>query len=71
LKKWGLKYMGSITVYSHLQACGILNDHWEGCFRYQELIAYTDTVWKRREQENYWTGTIVVRNNNQSIKAPR
>ena len=51
LKKRGLKYMGSVTVYSHLQACGIINDHWEGCFRYQELVACIDTVRKRREQE--------------------
>lgn len=47
LKKRGLKYMGSVTVYAHLQACGIINDHWEGCFRYQELISGTDTVRKR------------------------
>ena len=52
LKKRGLKYMGSVTVYSHLQACGIINDHGEGCFRYQELIAVSDAVRKRREQEN-------------------
>lgn len=39
LKKRGLKYMGSITVYSHLQACGIINDHCENCFRYKELIS--------------------------------
>ena len=51
LKKRGLKYMGSVTVYSHLQACGIINDHWEGCFRYQELISCTDSIRKRREQE--------------------
>lgn len=51
LKRRGLKYMGSVTVYSHLQACGIINDHWEGCFRYQELIACTNAVPKRREQE--------------------
>lgn len=51
LKKRGLKYMGSVTVYSHLQACGIINDHWEGCFRYRELLSYTDSVRKRREQE--------------------
>ena len=44
LKKRGLKYMGSVTVYSHLQACGIINDHCEGCFRYQELISCTDTL---------------------------
>ena len=52
LKKRGLKYMGSVTVYSHLQACGIINDHWEGCFRYQELLACADVARKRREQEN-------------------
>ena len=52
LKKRGLKYMGPVTVYSHLQACGIINDHWEGCFRYQKLIACTDVVQKRREREN-------------------
>ena len=51
LKKRGLKYMGSVTVYSHLQACGIINDHWEGCFRYGELISCTNSTRKRREQE--------------------
>ncbi len=43
LKKRGLKYMGSVTVYAHLQACGIINDHWEGCFRYQELVSEGNT----------------------------
>lgn len=49
LKKRGLKYMGSITVYSHLQACGIINDHNETCFRYAELLSETDTVRKRKD----------------------
>ena len=52
LKKRGLKYMGSVTAYSHLQACGIINDHWEGCFRYKELISCTNSIRKRREQED-------------------
>ncbi|HJA13065.1 MAG TPA: DNA-3-methyladenine glycosylase I [Candidatus Mediterraneibacter merdipullorum] len=51
LKKRGLKYMGSITVYSHLQACGVINDHNETCFRYRELLDETDPVRKRREKE--------------------
>lgn len=38
LKKRGFKYLGSITVYSHLQACGIINDHDIHCFRYQQVI---------------------------------
>lgn len=34
LKKRGMKFMGSITVYSFLQAVGIVNDHDMQCFRY-------------------------------------
>ncbi|MBS5063703.1 MAG: DNA-3-methyladenine glycosylase I [Hungatella hathewayi] len=37
LKKRGFKYLGSITVYSHLQACGMINDHEESCFLYRQL----------------------------------
>ncbi|HIX63218.1 MAG TPA: DNA-3-methyladenine glycosylase I [Candidatus Mediterraneibacter colneyensis] len=51
LKSRGMKYMGSITVYAHLQACGIINDHLDSCYRYQELLAVTDTVCKRRDHE--------------------
>ena len=38
LKKRGLKYIGSVTVYAHLQACGIINDHVKKCNCYQRLI---------------------------------
>lgn len=38
LKKRGFKYLGSITVYSHLQACGLINDHEERCYKYQQII---------------------------------
>jgi len=31
LKKRGFKYLGTVTVYSHLQACGIINDHGSDC----------------------------------------
>ena len=51
LKKRGLKYMGSVTVYSHLQACGMINDHLESCFRYGEHLDVTDAVRKRRDHE--------------------
>ena len=51
LKKRGMKYMGSVTVYSHLQACGIINDHQESCFRYSEILRMTDPVNKRRDNE--------------------
>ncbi|HJA94749.1 MAG TPA: DNA-3-methyladenine glycosylase I [Candidatus Eisenbergiella merdipullorum] len=42
LKKRGFKYLGSVTVYSHLQACGIINDHSPDCFRYRELLDMAD-----------------------------
>ena len=38
LKKRGMKYLGSITVYSHLQASGIINDHIKECECFQRLI---------------------------------
>lgn len=30
----GMKYVGSITIYSYLQAIGIVNDHDTSCFKY-------------------------------------
>jgi DNA-3-methyladenine glycosylase I len=35
LKKRGFKFLGSIIIYSHLQATGIVNDHLVSCFRYK------------------------------------
>lgn len=32
LRKRGMKYMGSVTVYSYLQAIGLVNDHELCCF---------------------------------------
>ena len=34
LKKRGIKYAGSVTIYSFLQAVGVINSHEEGCFLY-------------------------------------
>jgi DNA-3-methyladenine glycosylase I len=36
MKKRGFKFLGSIIIYSHLQATGIVNDHLTTCFRYRE-----------------------------------
>lgn len=44
LKKRGFKYLGSVTVFSHLQACGIINDHEPDCWMYQSLLAQSDIV---------------------------
>jgi DNA-3-methyladenine glycosylase I len=37
MKQRGFKFLGSIIMYSHIQATGIVNDHLTGCFRYREL----------------------------------
>lgn len=37
LKKRGFKFLGSTTIYAHMQATGLVNDHLVDCFRYQEL----------------------------------
>ena len=34
LKKRGMKYVGTIIIYSYLQSIGIINDHEKECFRY-------------------------------------
>lgn len=38
MKKRGMRYVGSVTIYSFLQAAGLVNDHEKGCYRYDELI---------------------------------
>lgn len=37
LKKRGFKFVGSTTIYAHLQAAGLVNDHVEECFRNHEI----------------------------------
>lgn len=39
LKKRGMKYVGSVTIYAYLQGVGMVNDHETGCFRHNELIS--------------------------------
>lgn len=48
LKKRGFKFMGSITIYSHLQAAGIINDHDKNCPRYEYINSNYPTVKKKR-----------------------
>ena len=38
LKKRGFKFVGSTTIYAHMQAIGLVNDHTIDCFRYKELL---------------------------------
>lgn len=34
LKKRGMKYVGTVIIYSYLQAIGVVDDHEKGCFKY-------------------------------------
>ena len=51
LKRRGFKYLGTVTVYSHLQACGIVNDHACDCPCYARINAVHPTVRKRPDRE--------------------
>ncbi len=35
LKKRGFKFLGPTTLYAHMQAIGMVNDHTVSCFRYR------------------------------------
>ena len=48
LKEYGFKYLGTVTVYAHLQACGIVNDRAEECPCYQKINTNYQTIRKRR-----------------------
>nr|WP_308536215.1 DNA-3-methyladenine glycosylase I [uncultured Prevotella sp.] len=36
MKKRGFKYVGTVIIYSYLQAIGIIDDHFEYCFKYHD-----------------------------------
>ena len=38
LKKIGFKFVGSTTIYSFMQAIGMVNDHIVDCFVYKEIL---------------------------------
>jgi len=51
LKKRGFCFLGPITVYSHLQACGIINDHSADCALFARINKTYPTVRKSRDHE--------------------
>lgn len=38
LKKRGFNFVGSTICYAFMQAAGMVNDHFEDCFRYKEIL---------------------------------
>lgn len=51
LKRRGFKFLGTVTVYSHLQAAGLINDHDKHCPRYQYINNHFPTIVKHRDKE--------------------
>ncbi|WMN59391.1 DNA-3-methyladenine glycosylase I [Pseudoalteromonas xiamenensis] len=53
LKKRGFKFLGSTTVYAHMQACGMINDHHDDCFKKNEVIAgYDEAAFQKLENKS-------------------
>lgn len=46
LKKRGFKFAGSVIVYAHMQATGMVNDHTVDCFRHQEIKQLSEELRK-------------------------
>ncbi len=53
LKKRGFLYLGAITVYAHLQAAGIINDHDTDCPCREKIISAWPCVRMERRGEKF------------------
>lgn len=51
LKKRGFRFVGAVTIYSHLQACGVINDHAGDCPCYRKINAAHPTVKRAPDRE--------------------
>jgi DNA-3-methyladenine glycosylase I len=47
MKKRWFSFVWSTTIYAHLQAIGVINDHLISCFRYKEISF-------NKESDTYW-----------------
>ena len=57
LRRLGMKYVGSTTMYLYLQTCGLVNDHGEDCPRFGFINGRYPTVLKRRDHEGEMQST--------------
>ena len=48
LKKRGFSFVGSTIMYAHMQAVGMVNDHWLECFRSAKLAGKLPRPRKKR-----------------------
>ena len=52
LKQAGFKFVGPITIYSHLQSVGLIHDHDKNCPRYKAILGKHNFVTQPRDREN-------------------
>ncbi|HEY2736290.1 MAG TPA: DNA-3-methyladenine glycosylase I, partial [Polyangiales bacterium] len=48
LKKRGFSFVGSTIMYAHMQAVGMVNDHFVDCFRHAPLARGAEKITKRK-----------------------
>ncbi len=53
LKKRGFTFLGPVTVYSYLQACGIINDHSVDCPLFKQIKQQYPTCYKTSDEEKF------------------
>jgi DNA-3-methyladenine glycosylase I len=53
LKRRGFKFLGTVTVYSYLQSCGIINDHGSECGCYKRIVSSFPTVELPADNEKF------------------
>lgn len=51
LRARGFKYLGAVTVYAYLQACGVINDHARDCPCFEKINNNYSAIAKRRYKE--------------------
>ena len=51
LKKRGFKFIGTVTIYSHLQACGLINDHAADCPSFHRINAEYPIIRMKPDEE--------------------
>ena len=56
MKSHGFRYLGAVTVYSHLQACGLINDHGKDCPCYAMINGKYPTIRKKPDREVFSPG---------------
>ncbi|BBN04389.1 DNA-3-methyladenine glycosylase I [Marchantia polymorpha subsp. ruderalis] len=53
LMRRGFRYVGPTTIYSFMQAAGMVNDHLTGCYRHSQCNSISQTVAESSEKRVY------------------